>query len=179
MGTGVQRISVVLASAALAAMVLLAFWVVQLRRELHRAEQRATAAVPGAKAAIDSLGRGVDMPAPQPYGATELFWYRQAQIARAQGNSLLTPDDISKLTKLGLQDPAAEIRKDLLAHRELIPFKSSSGGHQFTPEEAILLPGHWVCAYFGDGHTGGYLLLEYEVRPSGRLVWRRLAARDL
>ncbi len=93
----------------------------------------------------------------------------------ARGNTLLGRDDISRLMKLGLSDPPVALRRDLVTHSELIPFKSGQGRFQFIPQEAILLPGQWVCAYYEDGHTPGHVLLQYEVRPGGRFVWRRLA----
>jgi hypothetical protein len=143
----------------------------------------------------DSMARGGSAPPVPPYAAghdsawyaglaknasaLEHFWHGQAIKARAASNTMLSREDIESLRKSGLQDPADDLRHDLAAHRELIPYRSTEGGFLFFPEDAVLLPGPWVCAYFEDGMVPGYLLLRYQVLPGGKIVWKRIDGRLL
>ena len=154
-----------------------------LNTRLRAAQVHADSAWSWMSAYRDSMARGGTAP-PPPYAAgsdsawsasaREHFWHEQAMEARAAGNTMLGKGDIEALHWLGLQDPAADLRRDLAAHRELIPYHSSEGGFQFFPEMAILLPGAWVCAYFEDGMVAGHLILRYKVLPGGKIVWERL-----
>lgn len=104
--------------------------------------------------------------------ALETFWREQATKAQSQGNNLLGEVETASLRKRGLHNPAEDLRRDLVAHPELIPYQSTGGGYRFFPELAVLLPGYWVSAYFEDGHVPGYLLLSYEVESGGRILWK-------
>jgi len=86
--------------------------------------------------------------------------------------------DIEAMKKKGLKDPANDIVSDLKQHRELIPHAGSMGGTMnfFDKSKIWVLTGKWVFAYFEDGHNGGYVLLEYEVRDGGAIVWKPVAS---
>jgi hypothetical protein len=97
--------------------------------------------------------------------------------AQTAGNTLLSDGEIELMRKRGLANPMEDLRRDLVRHPELIPFRTTHGQFIFFPENAVLLPGSWVCAYFEDGMNGGYVLLSYEVLPGGKIVWHRLDSR--
>jgi len=86
--------------------------------------------------------------------------------------------DIEAMKKKGLKDPANDIVSALKQHRELIPHAGSMGGTMnfFDKSKIRVLTGKWVFAYFEDGHNGGYVLLEYEVRDGGAIVWKTVAS---
>ena len=86
--------------------------------------------------------------------------------------------DIRALQKKGLKDPVNDIVSDLKQHRELIPFEATMGGTMnfYDSSKIWILTGRWVFAYCEDGHKGGYLLLEYEVAPGGKIIWKVLAS---
>jgi len=86
--------------------------------------------------------------------------------------------DVNAMKKKGLKDPASDIVSDLRQHRELIPHVGSMGGTMnfFDKSKIWVLTGKWVFAYFEDGHNGGYILLEYEVRDGGAIVWKTVAS---
>jgi hypothetical protein len=46
----------------------------------------------------------------------------------------------------------------------------------YSPDDIVLLNDRWVHAYFEDGHTAGSMLLEFDVREGGEIVWRPLAS---
>ena len=90
----------------------------------------------------------------------------------------LGPEEIARLRDLGLGDPVHDLIADLARHPELIPFPGVLGSHMiFIQSECAVLSGEWVYAYFEDGHVSGRAVIEYEVRPGGRIAWKLLAAR--
>ena len=109
--------------------------------------------------------------------ALQKFWYGSAQAAAANQRMLLGDSEIRKLKKLGLTDPVRQLRQDLVAHPELIPYKGVLGGvmHFWEPRVALLST-RWVFAEFEDGHIAGNCLLEYSVSPGGHVSWKLLAA---
>lgn len=86
--------------------------------------------------------------------------------------------DIEAMKKKGLADPANDVVSDLRQHKDLIPYAGSMGGTMsfFDKSKIWVLTGKWVFAYFEDGHNGGYVLLEYEVRDGGEIVWKTVAS---
>ena len=86
--------------------------------------------------------------------------------------------ELAELRHAGLADPVADLKADLRAHPELIPFKGELGGTmRFYSEQNIQVLGpRWVLADFEDGHNGGSILLEFSV-VNGKIRWKRLAAR--
>ncbi|HEY7531121.1 MAG TPA: hypothetical protein VIC56_10635 [Gemmatimonadota bacterium] len=85
---------------------------------------------------------------------------------------------LRRLREAGLEDPLGDVRADLQAHPELIPVPSRLGGRMgfYSPDDIVLLNDRWVHAYFEDGHTAGSMLLEFDVREGGEIVWRPLAS---
>jgi len=86
--------------------------------------------------------------------------------------------DIRAMQKKGLKDPANDIVSDLQQNGKLIPHQPSMGGTMnfYDAGKIRVLTGKWVLAYFEDGHNGGYVLLEYEVKPGGKITWKILAS---
>lgn len=85
---------------------------------------------------------------------------------------------INEMKKKGLANPVDDIISDLQKHPELIPYNGTLGGTMgfYFKKEIWVLNSKWVFAYFEDGHTSGYLLLEYTVTDDGRINWKRIAA---
>lgn len=111
-------------------------------------------------------------------------WLKQQQGRSASDSllartSFLDPLEMDELERKGLHDPVMALKGDLLAHPELIPFEPTMGGTmRFTgPAAVILLSGGFAHARFEDGHVGGTCLLEYHVRPTGEIEWKRVAAK--
>ena len=86
--------------------------------------------------------------------------------------------DIRAMQKKGLKDPVNDTVSDLKQNGKLIPYQPSMGGKMnfYDAGRIWILTGKWVLAYFEDGHNGGYLLLEYEVAPGGKIIWKILAS---
>ena len=137
--------------------------------------------------AMDSLGSAVTFPQP-PLGTPRdtLYWKWAATAAQMQmrrweqevqywkhrRGMMLDPDDLEMLKRNGLADPERDLRDSLMAHPEVIPFQPVLGGNMsFPPSEIVLLPPPYVFAWAEDGHTGGPVLLRYEVEP-GAVRWR-------
>ena len=78
------------------------------------------------------------------------------------------------MQKKGLKDPANDIVSDLKQNGKLIPYQPSMGGTMnfYDQSKIWILTGKWVLAYFEDGHNGGYVLLEYEVKAGGKIAWK-------
>jgi len=81
---------------------------------------------------------------------------------------------IERLKRKGLQDPIKDIITDLMKYNELIPYEGTLGGTMgFYHEDNIhILSPKWVFASFEDGHTGGHMLLEYQVSNEGTISWK-------
>jgi hypothetical protein len=127
-------------------------------RQLQSAQMRADSAWTWVNALRDSLSRGV-------------ITSPQARVAR---NTLLGKSEIERLRRLGLKDPPEDLRRDLVSHPELIPYRWSHARYLFFSDETIVLPYSWVCAYFENGMVFGYVLFRYEVKQGGRIVWTRV-----
>ncbi|MFI5372954.1 MAG: hypothetical protein ACHQ52_15470, partial [Candidatus Eisenbacteria bacterium] len=70
-----------------------------------------------------------------------------------------------------------DLKVDLMKHPELIPYPGVEGGTMgfYSADWIRILGGRWVFARFEDGHIGGTMLLEYQVR-NGHITWKRIAA---
>jgi hypothetical protein len=104
---------------------------------------------------------------------------RIGESSRAQPDQvmLLNEHDILGLKKMGLRDPVNDLRRDLHAHPELIPFEGVLGGTMgFVEDRIAVLSRQWVYAEFEDGHIGGSCLLSYEVKSGGGISWNVLSA---
>lgn len=157
----------------------------------QRAEDRRAESVAWTRFVMDSLGTSVRLPAP-PEGAAadSVYWMWVATTAQLQArqwqrsvrywalrNSVLLDEfQLAQLRREGLADPVAQLRDSLKAHPELIPDPPVQGGTMiFVPgEHIVLLERPYVFAQYGDGHVGGYMLLEYTVDPPGTIAWKRL-----
>lgn len=86
--------------------------------------------------------------------------------------------DIRAMQKKGLKNPVNDIVSDLKQNGKLIPYKPSMGGTMnfYDRSKIWILTGKWVFAYFEDGHNAGYVLLEYEVAPGGKFIWKILVS---
>ena len=111
-------------------------------------------------------------------------WLKQQQGRSASDSllartSFLDPLEMDDLERRGLRDPVMALKGDLLAHPELIPFAPTMGGTmRFTgPAAVILLAGGFAHARFEDGHVGGTCIFEFNVKPTGEIEWKRVAAK--
>ncbi len=86
--------------------------------------------------------------------------------------------DIEAMKRAGLKEPLKDIVSDLKRHRELIPYGGSLGGTMnfYGESKMWILTNKWVLAYFEDGHSGGYLLLEYDITKNEGIQWKILAS---
>jgi hypothetical protein len=127
-----------------------------------------TAVLDSLRAAISSLD-GQEPNAP--------FWYEQAKRARESQGMLLGEVEIEILQTKGLDDPVNELRDDLAAHTELIPYEGVRGGKmRFVRHTIAILSTRWVYAEFEDGHVSGDCLLEYDVGGDGTITWKMISA---
>lgn len=93
--------------------------------------------------------------------------------------TLLDDLETAELKKLGLADPPNDLRSDLAAHGELIPFEGVVGGTMNFYDRAgiVLLPGGYVYAQGDDGHILVHAVLSYQVATGGKITWKLLDAR--
>jgi len=110
---------------------------------------------------LEQAQRNSNVPSSPPAGTIELFSW-----------------DIQAMQKKGLKDPVNDIVSDLKQNGKLIPYRPSMGGTMnfYDRSKIWILTNKWVLAYFEDGHNGGYVLLEYEVAPGGKIIWKILAS---
>jgi hypothetical protein len=105
------------------------------------------------------------------------FWMEECSRAQRNQAMLLDEHEIFTLKQMGLSDPVNDLRRDLHAHPELIPFEGVLGGTMgFVEDRTALLSRQWVFARFEDGHIAGCCLLSYEVTPGGGISWKVLSA---
>ncbi|MGE5175831.1 MAG: hypothetical protein ACM3JJ_05585 [Hyphomicrobiales bacterium] len=99
-------------------------------------------------------------------------------IAPVYQRVLLSEDEIRMLKAAGLTDPVAQLRSDLAAHADLIPFKGVVGGTMgfYDRDGIVLLPGRYVYAPADDGHVLAHTILRYDVGPGGKIAWKLLDA---
>ena len=88
----------------------------------------------------------------------------------------LSSQEIRYLKKKGLKNPVNDIIADLVKHNELIPYQGVLGGKMgFHSEKDIyVLSTKLVRASFDDGHTGGWMLLEYQITDRNKISWKVL-----
>ena len=100
-------------------------------------------------------------------------------VPAASTHVLLHELEVARLKKLGLPDPPNDLRSDLAAHGELIPFEGVVGGTMsfYDKSGMVLLPGGYVYAQGDDGHVLVHAVLHYEVAPGGKITWKLLDAR--
>lgn len=160
----------------------------------RQAESRVAATRAWTQFVVDSLGTTLRLPHPPegPGGRDSIYWQwvatgAQLQSRRWQQNvdywignrgMMLELSDIEALRLQGLQDPVHQLRDSLIAHPEVIPFPGSQGATMAFRDldQIVLLGAPYVFAAFADGHSGGSMLLEYEVVPGPRVVWKQLWA---
>ena len=88
----------------------------------------------------------------------------------------LSSQEIQELKEKGLKNPVNDIIVDLMKHNELIPYQGDLGGKMgFHSEKDIyVLSTKLVRASFDDGHTDGWMLLEYQVTGRNKISWKVL-----
>jgi hypothetical protein len=88
------------------------------------------------------------------------------------GPLTLGMSEIERLSRNGLENPILDLKNDLMAHPELIPYEGVLGGTMgFYSENRIwVLTERWAVAEFDDGHRMGYLFLDYSVE-NGAITW--------
>ncbi|AKD01979.1 hypothetical protein POKO110462_21060 [Pontibacter korlensis] len=82
----------------------------------------------------------------------------------------LSQSDIQRLKRKGLKSPESDLMNDLSRKQnKLIPAEGVLGGTMAIRDSRILND-RYALAYYEDGHTGGYLVLKYEVN-NGNINW--------
>lgn len=77
------------------------------------------------------------------------------------------------LRRVGLKDPASDLRSDLVGHPELIAGEGVVGGTMaFRRDQIWVLPGGHVWALADDGHIEIMMLMTYQVSREGAITWR-------
>ncbi|WP_226683453.1 hypothetical protein [Sutcliffiella horikoshii] len=77
-----------------------------------------------------------------------------------------------KLLELGFEGEIDEIKEQLLEQTQLIPYEPVLGGIMSFREDRVKLLSHeWIFAPFDDGHTGGFLLIKYQMRDGKVTDW--------
>ncbi len=187
---GGLTLRLVLAVALLLSLTAAAFLGVRWRQ----AESRVQATREWTQFVVDSLGTTLRLPHPPegPGGRDSIYWQWVATGAQLQSRrwqqavgfwiasrgTLLDLSDIEDLRRQGLAEPVRQLRDSLIAHPELIPVSGVHGGKMgfHDLDGIILLTPPYVFASFEDGHIGGSMLLEYEVVPGPRVLWKSLWA---
>ncbi|SMC53688.1 hypothetical protein [Papillibacter cinnamivorans] len=81
-----------------------------------------------------------------------------------------SPIAVSYLASLGIT--AGDLKADLMAHPELIPFGGVLGGTPaFLPDETVILSESWVYARAEDGHVACSILYRYTVGEDKSITW--------
>jgi hypothetical protein len=83
----------------------------------------------------------------------------------------LSESDIQRLKRKGLKNPESDLMNDLnRKQNSLIPAEGVLGG-KMAIRDTRILNDRYAMAYYEDGHTGGYMLLKYEV-SNGSIKWK-------
>lgn len=98
-----------------------------------------------------------------------------ALLTTTSGAASDVPWNASELRELGFENPAEDLRNDLLERKDLLPIEGTHGGTMAFRNVEFLDGGPWVQAYYEDGHYAGWSLLEYTVTAPGELKWKVLA----
>ena len=88
----------------------------------------------------------------------------------------LSSPEIQYLKKKGLKNPVNDIITDLMKHNELIPYQGALGGKMgfYSEKDIYVISTKLVRASFDDGHTGGWMLLEYQITDGNKISWKVL-----
>ena len=150
------------------------FWGVEQRNLATETARELDAALATTRAMRDSLRiSGVHLTSLEHLVS---FWSSQTSSARQNQGMLLNDYDIEWLREKGLTDPVGDLRRDLMAHPELIPINATPGvAMRFEYDSIAILSTRWVYAAFEDGHSGARCPLSYHVEPGGQISWKYIA----
>lgn len=82
---------------------------------------------------------------------------------------------ISRLKRMGLNDPVNIIRKNLIQHQDLIPNRDMPKGKVcFQQGQISIINSRWVLAYYENGYFDGELLLRMTVGKNSEISWKVL-----
>jgi hypothetical protein len=86
---------------------------------------------------------------------------------------------IAWLRGRGLEEPIADLIRDLQSHPEIIPHRGTHGERMgfYDMNRIRVLSDSWVYAPFDDGHIVGEGVFEYRVTKGGSISWRVLDSR--
>jgi hypothetical protein len=76
------------------------------------------------------------------------------------------------------EDPKEKLIDDLVTRPDLIPHDAVLGGKMgfYDREDIHLLNDKWILAAFEDGHIGGYMLLEFQIRDKDDIDWQVMSS---
>lgn len=88
----------------------------------------------------------------------------------------LSSREIQELKNKGLKNPVNDVIADLMKHNELIPYQGALGGKMgfYSEKDIYVVSTKMVRASFDDGHTDGWMLLEYQVTDKSNILWKVL-----
>jgi hypothetical protein len=101
---------------------------------------------------------------------------RRAHAARPYALSfpdLLDGATVERMRSEGFRDPIGDLKRDLMRHREFLPFSGEFLGSSmdfYSATEITVLDSCRVFAAFNDGHVVGGMLLRWSARK-GRIHW--------
>ena len=81
----------------------------------------------------------------------------------------INPKIVQQLKMKGFN--AEDVIADLRKHNELIPYEGILGGKMVFLGDAYVISDKWVVTAFEDGHTGGDMLLGYDLN-NGTISWK-------
>ncbi|GEO05829.1 hypothetical protein AAE02nite_34930 [Adhaeribacter aerolatus] len=83
----------------------------------------------------------------------------------------LSPGEINRLKAKGLKNPEADLKTNLTENQQNVLQQKGTLGGTMAIRDIQILNERYALAYFEDGHQGGYMILKYEVQPTGRIAW--------
>lgn len=86
----------------------------------------------------------------------------------------LNAAEINRLKNKGLKNPEADLKQSLLASQSSVLTHKGALGGTMAIRDMQVLNDRYALAYFEDGHSGGYILLRYQVSATGQVTWKVL-----
>lgn len=96
-----------------------------------------------------------------------------ARDAIYRSRTFLPEYELTRLRELGFEDPARTILEDMTRQTQFLPVTAPGlSRFAFRSEQSFLVAPSTVIAYFDDGHTDGYAVLEYRIDRDGAIRWQ-------
>lgn len=92
-------------------------------------------------------------------------------IASTSTLGKLSTSEITRLKAKGLTNPEADLKADLTENQQNILQQKGSLGGTMAIRDIQILGERYALAYFEDSHKGGYMVLRFEIQPTGLIAW--------